>query len=159
VINPGLFSIGDTISVRGGFTFKPLPQFPPEVFATVRPTDVGKRKSFDKGMDQLTAEGTIQILRRWDDPGGRPIVAAVGRLQFEVLEYRLRDEYGASCVVEPLIFTCSAWLQGDVSTFNKPYAAMLTRDRQDRAVVLFPSEWEKAYAQRENPRHKLVEFG
>jgi len=159
VINSGLFAIGDTISAKGGFKFKPLPQFPPEVFAEVRPTDVGKRKSFDKGMDQLTAEGTIQILRRNEDLGGRPIVAAVGRLQFEVLEYRLRDEYGAVCAIDHLPFTCSAWLTGDVETFQKPYSALVTRDRDDRVVVLFTTEWERRYAERENPNHKLSVFG
>ena len=63
VINPGVFAIGDTISLTGGFNFKPLPQFPPEIFARVVPKDVGKRKSFDKGVLQLTDEGTIQLLR------------------------------------------------------------------------------------------------
>ena len=105
----------------------------------MRPTDVGKRKSFDKGIDQLTREGTVQILRRCDDPGARPIVAAVGRLQLDVLEYRLRDEYGVACAIELLPFQCSAWLRKDVETFKKPYSALLTRDGAGRAVVLFPT--------------------
>ncbi|HVY62110.1 MAG TPA: peptide chain release factor 3, partial [Planctomycetota bacterium] len=159
VISSGMFEIGDSISRSGGFDFKPLPQFPPEVFAEVRPTDVGRRKAFDKGMEQLTREGTIQFLRRWDDLGGRPIVAAVGRLQLDVLEYRLRDEYGVGCVVELLPFTCSAWIPRDVETFKKPYSALITRDAAGRAVVLFPTEWERAYAQRENPHHDLTQFG
>jgi peptide chain release factor 3 len=61
VINQGMFAIGDTLSAKGGFTFKPLPQFQPEVFAMVRPKDVGKRKQYDKGLEQLTAEGTVQL--------------------------------------------------------------------------------------------------
>ena len=69
VINPGVFAIGDTISLTGGFNFKPLPQFQPEIFAKLHPKDVGKRKSFDKGVKQLTEEGAIQMLksyeRRW----------------------------------------------------------------------------------------------
>jgi peptide chain release factor 3 len=159
VINSGLFAIGDTISLSGGFDFKPLPQFPPEVFAEVRPTDVGKRKSFDKGVEQLTREGTIQILRRADDPMARPIVAAVGRLQLDVLEYRLRDEYGVACAIEVLPFKCSIRVKKDVETFKKPFSALLTRDAAGRAVVLFASEWERAYARRENPDHELTEFG
>ena len=66
VINPGVFAIGDTISLSGGFNFKPLPQFQPEIFAQVHPKDVGKRKSFDKGIIQLTSEGAIQLLRPYD---------------------------------------------------------------------------------------------
>ena len=65
VINPSLFAIGDTISLEGGFTFKPLPQFQPEIFARLYPKDVGKRKSFDKGTLQLIDEGAVQMLRTW----------------------------------------------------------------------------------------------
>src|SRR5665811_168159 len=88
IINPGIFQIGDTISVADGFNYKPLPQFQPEVFARVRPTDTGMRKSFDKGIEQLAREGTIQILRSLD--GLEFFVAAVGKLQFDVLEFRLQ---------------------------------------------------------------------
>ena len=90
IINPGVFAIGDTISVTGGFAFKPLPQFQPEIFARIRPTDVGKRKAFDKGMEQMAQEGTVQIMRSLNDL--ESLVAAVGRLQFDVLQYRLRHE-------------------------------------------------------------------
>ena len=61
VINPGVFAVGDTISVTGGFNFKPLPQFQPEIFAKLIPKDVGKRKSFDKGVLQLTEEGASSL--------------------------------------------------------------------------------------------------
>ena len=93
VINPSLFAIGDTVSLTGGFTFKPLPQFQPEIFARLQPKDIGKRKSFDKGIHQLTNEGAIQLLKAYgrDD---ELIFAAVGQLQFEVMQYRLKDEYG-----------------------------------------------------------------
>lgn len=159
VINSGLFTIGDSISVRGDLEFKPLPVFPPEVFAEVRPTDVGKRKSFDKGIDQLTREGTIQVLHRWDDSRAKPIVAAVGRLQFDVLVFRLKDEYGVACAIDPLPFTCSVWLEGDVETFRKPLSTLLARDRHGSPVVLFTTEWERKYAEKENPNHKFIEFG
>ncbi len=66
VINPSLFAIGDTLSITGGFNFKPLPQFQPEIFARLHPKDVGKRKSFDKGILQLTDEGAIQLLKSAD---------------------------------------------------------------------------------------------
>ena len=118
VINPGTFAIGDTISLSGGFNFKPLPSFQPEIFARVRPKDVGKRKSFDKGVEQMTAEGTVQMLKSWDELDF--YVAAVGRLQFDVLQYRLKSEYGVESDLELLPYTCSAWLQGDVDSFDPP---------------------------------------
>ena len=85
VINPGVFAVGDTISLSGGFNFKPMPQFQPEIFAKVIPKDVGKRKSFDKGVLQLTDEGAIQLLKPYDLLGDN-IFAAVGQLQFEVMQ-------------------------------------------------------------------------
>ncbi len=157
VINPGLFSIGDTLSLGGGFAFKPLPQFQPEIFAQVSPQDVGKRKSFDKGVLQLTSEGAIQLLRPYDDLG-YSIFGAVGQLQFEVMQYRLRDEYGVETTLTPLPYATSAWLLGDLATFKKPTNAMLVQDRQSRPVILFSSPWEKQYAQKQNPDHQLVDI-
>jgi peptide chain release factor 3 len=157
VINPGLFSIGDTISLTGGFTFKPLPQFQPEIFAQVSPQDVGKRKSFDKGVLQLTSEGAIQLLRPFDDLG-YSIFGAVGQLQFEVMQYRLRDEYGVETTLTPLPYGTSAWLVGELSTFKKPTNSMMVHDRQGRPVVLFSSQWEKQYAMKQNPDHQLLDI-
>lgn len=159
VISSGQFNIGDTLSARGGFDFRPLPAFPPEVFAEVRPVDVSKRKSFDKGLDQLTREGTIRILRRFNDPAHRPIVAAVGRLQFDVLEYRLKDEYGVPAVVETLPYTCSAWLKGDPAALRSLDASLVTLDDHERPIVLFPTAWAKQWLVRENPNHSLSDFG
>ena len=113
VINPGLFAIGDTISLTGGFNFKPLPQFQPEIFARLHPKDVGKRKAFDKGVVQLTDEGAIQLLQSYEREGDL-IFAAVGQLQFEVMQYRLKDEYGVDTVLTPLPYHCSAWIMGDI---------------------------------------------
>lgn len=158
VINPGAFSIGDTISLEGGFSFKPLPQFPPEVVAQIRPKDVSKRKAFDKGIHQLAEEGAVQVLRSWDNPLSEPYVAAVGKLQFEVLQYRLKEEYGVDTNLENLPFECGAWLKGDLTSFKKPSAALLVRDRGDRPVVLFRSQWEKQYAATQNPQHQLIDF-
>lgn len=157
VINPGLFAIGDTLSLTGGFTFKPLPQFQPEIFAQVSPQDVGKRKSFDKGIVQLTSEGAIQLLRPYDDLG-YSIFGAVGQLQFEVMQYRLKDEYGVETTLTPLPYSTSAWVIGDITTFKKPTNALLTTDRQSRPVVLFSSAWEKQYAMKQNPEHELLDI-
>jgi peptide chain release factor 3 len=157
IINPGVFAIGDTISVTGGFRFKPLPQFQPEIFARIRPTDVGKRKSFDKGMEQMAQEGTVQILRSLNDL--ESLVAAVGRLQFDVLQYRLRHEYRVETVLDTLPFTCSAWLEGDPETFKRPSASMIVKDQRGRVVVLFGDHLMKTIARDRNPDHVLKDMG
>lgn len=157
IINPGVFAIGDTISVTGGFRFKPLPQFQPEIFARIRPTDVGKRKSFDKGMEQMAQEGTVQIMRSLNDL--ESLVAAVGRLQFDVLQYRLRHEYRVETVLDTLPFTCSAWLEGDPETFKRPSASMIVKDQRGRVVVLFGDHLMKTIARDRNPDHVLKDMG
>lgn len=156
VINPGLFAIGDTLSVTGGFNFKPLPQFQPEIFAKLYPKDVGKRKSFDKGVLQLTDEGAIQLLHSYEREGDL-IFAAVGKLQFEVMQYRLKDEYGAETILTPLPYQCSAWILGDMSTFEKTTTCLLVKDRQSRPMALFTTQWEKQYCMKQNPKHQFVD--
>ena len=156
VINPGFFAIGDTIAVTGGFNFKPLPQFQPEIFATLYPKDVGKRKSFDKGVLQLVDEGAIQMLRPYERVGDL-IFAAVGQLQFEVMQYRLKDEYGVETAITMLPYQCSAWIIGDMKTFSKSSNSALAQDRQGRPMGLFPSQWEKQYSIKQNPKHEFVD--
>lgn len=157
VINPGVFTVGDTISMTGGFNFKPLPQFQPEIFARVSPKDVGKRKSFDKGILQLMEEGAIQLLRPYDLCGDT-IFAAVGQLQFEVMQYRLRDEYGVETVLHLLPYQCSAWLIGDINSFQKTSSCLIVKDRCERPMVLFKEQWEKQYAIKQNPDHQLKDI-
>jgi peptide chain release factor 3 len=157
LINPGVFFIGDTISLTGGFNFKPLPQFQPEIFAKISPKDVSKRKAFDKGTKQLAEEGAIQILFPMDQMGDL-IYAAVGQLQFEVMQYRLRDEYGVETYLSPLPYQCSAWIIGDLNTFQKSTGSILVKDRLDRPMALFSSQWEKQYSIKKNPDHQFVDL-
>lgn len=157
IINPGVFAIGDTVSLTGGFNFRPLPQFQPEIFARLRPTDVGKRKAFDKGLSQMAQEGTVQIMRSLNDQ--ETLIAAVGRLQFDVLQYRLRHEYRVETILDALSFTCSAWLDGDPSTFKSPSASMMVKDQRDRVVVLFGDQLMKTIARDRNPDHVLRDMG
>ncbi len=157
VINPGVFAVGDTISAKGGFNFKPIPQFQPEIFAHVSPKDVGKRKSFDKGVIQLTEEGAIQLLKPYEY-GSELIFAAVGQLQFEVMQYRLKDEYNVETILSPLPYKCSAWLIGDTKAFQKPSNSLIVQDRFERPIVLFTEPWEKQYAVKQNPNHQLLDI-
>ena len=157
VINPGVFFIGDTISLTGGFNFKPLPRFAPEVFAHVLAKDVNKRKAFDKGIQQLAEEGTIQVFLPFGY-GGEAIYAAVGRLQFEVMQYRLLDEYGVAITFAVLPYQCSSWLEGDPATFQKHSGSVVMKDRQEKPIVLFGSQWERQYAEKQNPNHRFIEI-
>lgn len=158
VINPGAFRLGDTVSLKGGFQFRPMPQFSPEVVARISPKDVSKRKAFDKGLEQLSNEGAIQVLRPFGTDFGDSYVAAVGRLQFEVLEHRLKEEYGVVVSLDITPHECGAWLEGDPKSFKKPSSALLVRDLSERPVVLFRSAWEKNYAAEQNPGHKFLDF-
>lgn len=157
IINPGVFAIGDTVSLTGGFNFKPLPQFQPEIFARIRPTDVTKRKAFDKGLSQMAQEGTVQIMRSLNDQ--ESLIAAVGRLQFDVLQYRLRHEYRVDTILDSLPFTCSAWLEGDPASFKPPSASMIVKDQRGRVVVLFGDQLMKTIARDRNPDHELRDMG
>ncbi len=157
VINPGQFHIGDTVSLSGGFDFKPLPQFQPEIFAKIRPLDVSKRKAFDKGIKQMAEEGAVQVLKS----AGRQnewIFGAAGKLQFEVMQYRLKDEYKVETAFAPLPYRCSAWIDGDIDTFNKPTGALLAIDSGGKHIALFNSDWEKQYAIGQNPDHKFADI-
>ncbi len=151
VINPGLLAIGDTLSIEKGFRYPPLPQFQPEVFARVEPKDTAKRKSFDKGIEQLTDEGAILLLKEQGGLG-KYIFSAVGKLQFEVMQFRLKDEYGVETTISYLPFECSSWVEGDLNSFKKPTNAILALDALERPIVLFSSAWEKQYAQSQNPK-------
>lgn len=156
VINPGSFSIGDTLSITGGFNYKPLPQFQPEIFCRLHPKDVGKRKSFDKGIAHLSEEGAIQILKSGEREGDY-IFAAVGKLQFEVMQYRLKDEYGVETVLTPLPYECSAWIVGDIKSFTPISNSAIVLDKLGRPMALFASPFEKQYCMRQNPKHQLID--
>jgi peptide chain release factor 3 len=157
VIGRDLFHIGDTLAAESGFCHKPLPLFQPEVFCRINPKTTALRKRFDKGMLNLIAEGTVQEIVP-DNPSLRPIIAAVGRLQFEVLQYRLEDEYGVPTDLENLPFEDSAWLVADVETFRFPTTAIAARDKLGRMLVLFRSKWDKRMAAQMNPNHELLDM-
>lgn len=154
----GGIQLGDTLTLKSNFTYKPLAKFQPELFSRIRPLNVGKRKSMDKGLSQLVGEGTVQLLYEDGDLNRVPFIGAVGKLQFEVLQYRLKAEYGVDTEMTPLPYECSSWLVGDENTFNKPVQAMFARDQDDRLMVLFTSIWEKNSCLQKNPEHQLLDI-
>jgi len=158
VVNPGAFAIGDTITSKSDFSFLPLPTFPPEVVAEIRPKDVMKRKAFDKGLSQLGNEGAVLVLRRFGSTTAEPMVAAVGNLQFEVLQHRLKSEYGVETVLSNMPYSRGAWLIGEPESFRPPSDTLLAKTSTGRLTLLYSSDWQKGFAEEQNPDHKLSGF-
>ena len=158
VVNPGLFLIGDTISLEGGFNYKPMPKFPPEVVASIRPIDVLSRKSFDKGIKQLSEEGAVLVLAPLKSHTGDVFVAAVGKLQFDVMQSRLENEYRVKTKLDMLPYRYGSWLIGDADKFRTTSSSMLAQDTLGRVILLYSQEWEKGYLLEQNKGFELREF-
>lgn len=107
----GNFKIGDTLTEGEDFIYKGIPSFSPEIFKEVVNADPGKAKQLDKGLTQLTDEGVAQLFTK--QPGNRKIIGAVGELQFDVIKYRLLNEYGASCTFHGLPLYRACWISSD----------------------------------------------
>ena len=168
VFDPGHFRIGDTLISSGRrFEFDPIPVFPPENFAKVQPKDSMKRKQFLKGIEQLSEEGAVQLYKQPDIGTETYIMGVVGILQFDVLEYRLKSEYGVDIIRTPLNYRLARWVKSDVDggfgaqggpdyhDMTLTSTSMLVLDRDDEPVVLFESEWAIDWAVDHNERLKL----
>lgn len=158
LVIPGQFRLGDTLCERGGLRYQGQWEFPPECFATLRCADTSRRKQFDKGLRQLVEEGAIQVL--FDARGSlqEPIVAAVGQLQFEVMQYRLESEYNARAALHPLPYRFARWVSGepnDLAELRVPSSSRELRDENGITVLLFESEGMLNYCTRLNP---LLQF-
>ena len=157
LVNPGRLAIGDTLYAGRRVRYPPIPQFPAERFANLRPADV-RHKRFDEAVRQLEEEGLMQVFT--PQTGLRhPIIGVVGPLQFDVVEARLRSEYGIDCVIEPLPHTAARWpvpKAGDTRPVTlTTMGAMPLKDRLGRDVILFESSWALGYVAEGNPH---VEF-
>jgi peptide chain release factor 3 len=153
LVNPGQLAIGDTLYSRTPVRFPPIPQFPAERFAAIRPGDI-RHKRFDEAVNQLAEEGLLQVFMPMS--GFRhPIVGVVGALQFDVIAARLQSEYGIQCSVEPLPYTAARWPmtdEGQPASLTLPLTGVqLVKDRKGRDVVLFASDWELRYCADRNP--------
>ncbi|MCB0332063.1 MAG: peptide chain release factor 3 [Bdellovibrionales bacterium] len=158
VVNPGVFAMGDSVSVGKSVSFPPPPKFPPEVVARIRPKDVMRRKAYEKGMKQFRDEGAVLILEEYKNPVAEPLVAAVGPLQFEVLRFRLQSEYNVETVMDILSYKHGSWLVGDPDSFELPSSSLLARAADGQIIMLYAREWEKNHALELNPEHRLVDF-
>lgn len=160
--NPGLFSIGDTLSVGQKIEFNSIPRFNPEHFCILQNMDIAKYKQFNKGLEQLEEEGAIQVFFFKDNLRKEPVLAAVGELQFDVVTARLRSEYGVATSISSLSYTCARWVECDPKAENEinwPSRCKLAYDRDENLVALFPSKWDLDYCQEKNPQLVLKELG
>ncbi|WP_053957205.1 peptide chain release factor 3 [Inediibacterium massiliense] len=143
--DPGIFKIGDTVCEdKLNVEYEGIPMFSPEHFAKVYIKNALKRKQFVKGITQLAEEGTIQVFKRADIGMEELIIGVVGVLQFEVLEYRLKNEYGVDLIRENLSYRYARWIKGeDVKDkkFSLPMDTLLVFDEDENPVVLFNNEW------------------
>ena len=145
VHDPGIFNIGDTLCQDGSkIKYEGIPVFAPEHFAKVFAKDSMKRKQFLKGVDQLSEEGAIQVFKRPHVGVEELIIGVVGVLQFEVLEYRLKNEYGVDIKMQQLPYKYIRWVETekfDPDTFSITMDTLIVEDQDDKPVLLFQNEW------------------
>eukprot|EP00271_Cylindrocystis_brebissonii_P011616 TRINITY_DN29492_c0_g1_i1.p1 TRINITY_DN29492_c0_g1~~TRINITY_DN29492_c0_g1_i1.p1 ORF type:complete len:758 (+),score=125.02 TRINITY_DN29492_c0_g1_i1:81-2276(+) len=142
--NPNTFAIGDTIFVGPRRIFPGIPMFSPELFALLRNPNPSKYKQFLKGLTELLGEGAVQVLYSVEDRRNDPILAAVGQLQFEVVQYRMQAEYGVETILEPLGFSVARWVEKGwpaLEQAGRLFSCQTVKDQWGRPVLLFRNEW------------------
>ncbi len=164
VFDPGIFSIGDTLCLSNAkFQFEGIPTFAPEHFARVRQMDTMKRKQFLKGVSQIAQEGAIQIFQEFNTGMEEIIVGVVGELQFEVLTYRLENEYNVEVKLEKLPYEYIRWIGNreeiDVSKIQGTSDMKRIKDLKDNPLLLFVNSWSVGMVLERNPGLVLEEFG
>ncbi len=156
VVCPGELRLGDTIYKGAPVRYPGVPQFSPEVFASVTCPDTSRRKQFDRGLEQLVEEGAIQLFltkgRQRD-----AILAAVGELQFDVVKFRLETEYNAPSRVQFLPYKHARWYtsQEKDTAIKAPYGAKLVSDSFGSDAILIQSDWDLRTIIRDNPTTKF----
>lgn len=152
--NPGVFSIGDTISSGKKVEFPDIPIFTPELFAFLRNKEPNKYKQFHKGIEALQEEGAIQIYWMTERETRSPVLAAVGPLQFDVAQFRLKNEYGVDSTLEPIEFkeilrVENGWdVLKEVTDRN---GVTFASDRNDQPILLFRTRWHRERFEELNP--------
>ena len=161
VFDPGIFSIGDTITTPGKkFRFAGIPTFPPEHFSRVSPKDTMKRKQFVKGTEQIAQEGAIQIFKVPDTGMEEVIVGVVGTLQFDVFRYRMQSEYGVELRMEGLPYEVLRYIRKspvEEKELNLSSDVELLEDYRGHKLLVFSSPWAIDFTLRRNPGLELAE--
>ena len=163
VFDPGIFSIGDTLTTaKDNFEFEGIPTFAPEHFARVRQVDTMKRKQFVKGVMQIAQEGAIQIFQEYQGGMEEIIVGVVGVLQFDVLKYRLENEYNVEIRLEKLPYEHIRWIENkdiDMDKLTGTSDMKKIRDLKGNPLLLFVNAWSVGMTLDRNDGLVLSEFG
>jgi peptide chain release factor 3 len=163
------FGIGDTLTTDRTIIFDEIPRFPSEVFSYISNPNTGDAKKYRAGLEQLLQEGVVQSFSAKNAPAGATLLAAVGPLQFEVVQWRLQSEYGAESRLTPTPWTVLRWLEVpesmkgsrgefDFSRLVVASGVSFGTDKFDHPVVFFPNEWTTRYFLEKNPELKLHEL-
>ena len=162
VFDPGMFSIGDTICMpKSNVQYEGIPTFAPEHFARVRQVDTMKRKQFVKGISQIAQEGAIQIFQEYNMGLEEIIVGVVGVLQFDVLKFRLQNEYNVEIYLDTLPYEYIRWVDSPETDMSKLVGTSdmkKIKDMNDRPLLLFVNEWSVGMTTERNKGLVLSEF-
>ncbi|MBP1743160.1 MAG: peptide chain release factor 3 [Firmicutes bacterium] len=163
VFDPGIFSIGDTLcSGSKRFKFEGIPVFAPEHFARVKTVDTMKRKQFIKGISEISQEGAIQVFKEIHIGIEEIIVGVVGVLQFEVLEYRMKNEYNVDMKIDRLPYKFVRWIEESKTNVDDLVVTSDTKkvkDLKGRNLLIFQSEWSIGWALDHNKGLVLSDIG
>jgi peptide chain release factor 3 len=154
------FGIGDTLTTDPKIQYKEIPRFTPEAFSYLHNPNTAKYKQFRQGLDQLLQEGVTQTLYLRNASTKTPLLAAVGPLQFEVVQFRLESEYGAKSRLEAAPWHVVRWLpttikEEDLDALSLPTGARLAYDIGKNPVVLFQNDWSANYFDETNKKFPL----
>ena len=162
VFDPGIFSIGDTICTGSEkFEYEGIPTFAPEHFARIRQVDTMKRKQFIKGINQIAQEGAIQIFQEYNTGMEEIIVGVVGVLQFDVLKFRLENEYNCEIRMETLPYTDIRWIKDremDMNQLKGVSDVKKVKDLKGNPLLLFSNQWTIRMVLERNEGLELLEF-
>jgi len=162
------FGIGDTLTTDRAICFDEIPRFPSEVFTYISNPNTGDAKKYRAGLEQLLQEGVVQSFTAKNAPAGATLLAAVGPLQFEVVQWRLQSEYGAESRLAPAPWTLLRWLElppALVTPKGFDYTKLIVAsgvsfgaDKFEQPVAFFPNDWTMRYFVEKNPDLKLHEL-
>jgi peptide chain release factor 3 len=157
------FGIGDTLTEDESIEYNEIPHFPPEVFAMLHNPNPGLYKKFRDGVDQLLQEGVVQGFQLKNSGQKVPVLAAVGPLQFEVVQYRLESEYGAPSRLEQTEWKALRWVdpaleKERLSQLILPTGCALAENAEHQTAILFPGDWALDYFAEKNPEITLSEL-
>lgn len=152
LVNAGSLAPGDTIYSGKKVQFPPMPQFAPEHFRTLRAKSLGKYKQFRKALEQLDSEGVVQILRNDARGDANPVMAAVGPMQFEVMQARMDVEYNVETVADPVPYSVARRTDAESAPMLAKQRGVEIFTRTDGEIIaLFGDKWKLAFVEKEHP--------